>query len=188
MKFLILALSFTATAAFSQASFDRPSNGHVGSRYTPYEPRSYDYERVPTDTRENSYRPGAREESPRGFAEQSLARALELLERTRLDSRDQQTVERMIQKARRVKLEHTENGPCRRGAAAYVNGGNKIYICAGFYFTARIDYGQFLILHELSHLSGIHNECQADVMARKILSDVGEPITPSGYDIQCRVN
>lgn len=122
-----------------------------------------------------------------GFAEASLEAAIRVLQTTRVDQEDQARVDRMLEKAYKAKLKSSPNSSsCRRGAAAWVAGGTTINICEGFYLTQRIDYGQYLILHELAHLAGIHNECQTDVMARKVLYGARENIVPSGYDDRCQ--
>lgn len=181
----------------SQASFTRSqTNQDRGSSYSsgPYYDREY-APHYPSNQYDNSYghnsnfnRGGSyqqRERAPsEDFAHESLAAALELLENTRLTGADQAVVERMRAKARVAVLVFSHSR-CRPTRAAFVNGGKKINVCEGFFVTPRLDYGQFLMLHELAHLGGIHNECRADEMARKILTANDENITPSGYDSRC---
>ncbi len=53
---------------------------------------------------------------------------------------------------------------------------NRIYICPSFYNYPSIANGQYTMLHELAHLSGIRDECAADEIAGKILAAAGEPV------------
>jgi hypothetical protein len=202
MKWTILILIYSSSV-MSQASFTRSqTNQDRGSSYSagPSYEREY-APHYPSNQYDNSYghnpdfnRGGSgqqRERAPsEDFAHESLAAALELLENTRLTGADQAVVERMRAKAREAVLVFSHSR-CRPTWAAFVsgskdvNGRKEINVCEGFFVTPRLDYGQFLMLHELAHLGGIHDECRADEMARKILTANDENITPSGYDSRC---
>jgi hypothetical protein len=122
-----------------------------------------------------------------GFPEASLARAIRILERSNLDGDEGRIVQRMLAKARTIRLVISSTGHCSRGAAASANG-NTINICSrGFFVTPRLDYGQHIILHELTHVAGVHgNECRSDQIARMLLEEARQPFVPSSYDPGCR--
>ncbi len=89
----------------------------------------------------------------------------------------------MRSKAANLELHVGDTKVCGDMAAYKVDG--KIYICSAFYGNPTIEIGQYMILHEMVHLNGISDECEADRFAGKILAAAGEPVM-SFYG--CRMN
>lgn len=152
-----------------------------------------EYENDSRSNREARPEPRSRDERPRqrggnqrsggGYLEDSLASALSIMDRVELDGNDQRILERMRSKAANLVLQVGDPAVCGNMAAYKVDG--KIHICSAFYNNPSIENGQYMILHEIAHLGGLGEECDADRLAGKILAAAGEPVF-SFYG--CRMN
>jgi hypothetical protein len=128
--------------------------------------------------------------------EAALRSAIAMLRRAVANEPDEPQFLKMLEKVRRVRLDHSGTGKsCVKGAAAYVSGGLTIFICPNFYRAQNLNAARFMLLHELAHLTtgGISFtfkerpdwECLADYWAYRVHDAVGAAIGPSGYDQRC---
>ena len=142
------------------------------SEYGPAPRGSYE-----NDSRSREVRPrqgNGNQSSGQDYAEESLASAVSIMNRVELRGNDQRILAVMRSKAANLELQVGTTEHCLSYAAYKYEG--KVFICPAFYNNRSIENGQYMILHEIVHLGGIKEECDADRFAGKILAAAGEPV------------
>ena len=149
-----------------------------------------DWEWSPTDWQNEQWQnPGAGRRDSSGTASQAFTAARDVLEDAAARTRDRK-VKKMLEKARRATLQADDGEACREGAwasveRAFLITNHTIYVCPSFGSDGNPAHARQVMLHEIAHLAGIHDECAADRKAREVLNLVGAQTTRSGYDPMC---